>query len=150
MLSLGCRGSLVGGKMLNAQVRPRFVDLSGFCGKLNPKARLATSIWKNMKPIAQWVDRRGGGDCSSRRQRCGRFPLIESNYQTFSLDRFSGGSTGSSPPSFLNISRDYFQREARRNFVAEVAFFLVLAAILAGALIEGAIAIIHFLHLPPA
>jgi hypothetical protein len=102
-----------------------------------------------MKPIAQWIDRRGSEDFPSRRQRCRCFPLIESNYQTFSLDRFFGGSNGS-PPSFLNISRDYFQREARRNFVAEVAFFLVMVAILAGALIELARAIIPLLQLPPA
>jgi hypothetical protein len=34
--------------------------------------------------------------------------------------------------------------------LAEVAFFLVIIAILAGAFIEGARAIIHFLHLPAA
>ena len=111
---------------------------------------MAASIRRNMKPIAQWIDRRGSGDFPSNRHRCRRFPLIESNYQTFSLHRFSGGSNGSSRPSFLNISRDYFQREARRNFLAEVAFFLVMAAILAGALIELVRAIIPFLHLPPA
>jgi hypothetical protein len=102
-----------------------------------------------MKPIAQTTDSGSDKDFSSIRQQH-RFPLVECNYQTFSLDRFSGGSTGSSPGSFLNISRDYFQREARRNFLAEAAFFLIIGAILASAFIEGARAIIHFLHLPPA
>ena len=78
------------------------------------------------------------------------FPAIDCNYQVFSLDRYYGGSNGSSPASFLNISRDYFRREARRNFLAEVAFFFILSAILVATLIEGARVIIHFLLLPPA
>ena len=99
-----------------------------------------------MKPVAQRKDRRNEGDFSPDRP----FPLIDSNYQSFSLDRFNGGSHGDRSNSFFDISRDYFSREAGRNFAAEVAFFLVMAAILAGAFIEGARAIIHFLHLPPA
>jgi hypothetical protein len=78
------------------------------------------------------------------------FPSIDCNYQVFSLDRYHGGSTGSSPASFLNISRDYFRREARRNFLAEIAFFLVLGAILIATFVQGARVIIHFLLLPPA
>ena len=78
------------------------------------------------------------------------FPIIECNYQTFSLDRYRGGPTGSPQPSFLNISREYFQREARRHFLGEIAFFLILAAILAMTFVHGARAIIHFLNLPDA
>ena len=101
-----------------------------------------------MKPTAGRIDRADDSGFFSARPRRW-FPPVECNYQAFSLDRFSGGSA-ESPQSFLNISRDYFQREARRNFLAEVAFFLIIVAILAGAFIEGARAIIHFLHLPPA
>ena len=97
-----------------------------------------------MKPIAEEPNRRARGVGRS-------FPIIDCNYQTFSPDRHYGGPTGSSPASsFLNISRDYFRHEARRNFLAEVAFFLVMGAVLAGALVEGARVIIHFLLLPPA
>lgn len=99
-----------------------------------------------MKPVAHRADRQSDSDFSSGR----RFPLIELNYQTFSLDRFKGGSDGSPRGSFFDISRDYFQREAGRNFLAEVAFFLVLAAVLAGALVEGARVIIHVLQVLPA
>jgi hypothetical protein len=102
-----------------------------------------------MKPIAERTDRRSDGEFSSKWQQ-GRTPPIDCNYQSFSLDRCYGGPTGNSSRSFLNISRDYFQREARRNFLAEAAFFLVMAAILAGAIVEGARAIIHFLQLPAA
>lgn len=83
------------------------------------------------------------------RRRSG-FPVTDCNFQPSPLDRYYGGSTGSSQPSFLNISREYFRFEARRNFLAEVAFFLAIAAILAATFLSGASAIIHFLHLPAA
>jgi hypothetical protein len=102
-----------------------------------------------MTPITERNDLRNSRHFSTAPTRA-RFPKIECNYQTFSIDRYYGGSTGSSPRSFLNISRDYFQREARRNFLAEVAFFVVIAAILTEAFIHGARVIIHFLRLPPA
>jgi hypothetical protein len=97
-----------------------------------------------MKPTAADTRRRTGGDTKST------FPAIDCNYQVFSLDRYYGGSTGSSPASFLSISRDYFRHEARRNFLAEVAFFLVFGAILIATFVEGARVIIHFLLLPAA
>ena len=78
------------------------------------------------------------------------FPVTDCNYQEFSLDRFGGGSGEAPDPSFLNISREYFRYEARRNFLAEAAFFLAIAAILAAAFVSGASAIIHFLNLPEA
>lgn len=98
-----------------------------------------------MKPIAESTDRRGHGAGLSNRRRT--FPRVDFSYQSFSLDRFNGGSGGKTPNSFFDISRDYFQREARRNFRVEVIFFLILAAILAGPFIQGARFIIHFLHL---
>src|SRR5438874_6288418 len=98
-----------------------------------------------MKPIP------GGSDCERRRNFYrNRFPITDCNFQTFSIDRYYGGSTGSSPASFLNISREYFRHEARRNFVVEVKFFVVIAAILAVTFISDARAIVHFLHLPAA
>ena len=102
-----------------------------------------------MKPSCERnAGRRGGNLCRSRTDP--RFPVTDCDFQVFSLDRYYGGSTGSSQPSFLNISREYFRYEARRNFLAEVAFFLAIAAILAVTFISGASAIIHFLHLPAA
>ena len=100
-----------------------------------------------MKPIAEKIEGRSGSGVSSDRRQ---LPFVDWNYQAFSLDRSYGGSADNSSKSFLNISRDYFRREARRNLLAEIAFFLVLAAIWAGAFVEGARAIIHFLHLPTA
>src|ERR1700719_5070312 len=102
-----------------------------------------------MKPNSEGNDDRRGRNCCRRRARL-RFPFLDCNFQVFSLDRYSGGSTGSSQPSFLNISREYFRSEARRSFLAEIAFFLAIAVILTVTFISGARAIIHFLHLPAA
>jgi hypothetical protein len=78
------------------------------------------------------------------------FPVIDCNFQTFSLDRFSGGSTGNPTPSFLNISRSYFRDEVGRNFLAEAMFFLAMAAILALTFVSGVRVIIQFLQLSAA
>jgi hypothetical protein len=102
-----------------------------------------------MKPIAETAAQRNGSDVFVSPRRA-EFPIVDCNYQALSLDRYYDGSTGSPPRSFLNISRDYFQREARWNFLAEGAFFLVIAGILTAMFIEGARAIIHFLYLPAA
>src|ERR1700719_879750 len=102
-----------------------------------------------MKPNSERNDDRSRRDFSSRRAGL-RFPLTDCNFQGSALDRYYGGSTGSSQPSFLNISREYFRFEARRNFLAEIAFFVAIAAILVTTFISGASAIIHFLHLPAA
>ena len=103
-----------------------------------------------MKPTADRTDRVDRVGFSSARQSR-RFPLTDFNFQTFSLDRFRGsGHDGKPNGSFFDISRDYFQREVRRNFLVELALFLVMAAVLAGAVVQGAQIIIHFLQLPPA
>jgi hypothetical protein len=101
-----------------------------------------------MKPSSEANDYRRCGNF--RRQQTTRFPVTDYNFQAFPLDRYHGGSAGSPAASFLNISREYFRYEARRNFLAEGAFFLVIVAILAVTFISGALAIIHFLHLPAA
>jgi hypothetical protein len=79
-----------------------------------------------------------------------RFPVIDCHFQAFSLNRYYGAPSGKPGASFLNISRDYFRYEARRNFLGEAAFFLALAAILVLTFISGAMVIIHFLNLPKA
>ena len=79
-----------------------------------------------------------------------RFPVIDSNFQAFSPNRYYGGPSGKPSASFLDISREYFRYEARRNFLGEAAFFLALTAILVLTFISGAMVIIHFLNLPQA
>ena len=77
-----------------------------------------------------------------------KFPRIACNFQIFPLDRFYGGGGRAPTSSFLNISRDYFRYEARRNFIAEGVFFIALMAVLMLAIVVGAVEIIHFLQLP--
>ena len=93
------------------------------------------------------------GQNERRRQPCWNgqkrlFPITDCNYQAFSFDRHFGGPERNSNASFLNISRDYFRYEARRNFLVEAAFFLALAVVLVLTLISGAIVILRFLNLP--
>jgi hypothetical protein len=101
-----------------------------------------------MKPSSE------GNDCRSghfRSEKKAAFPITDCNYQAPSFHRYFGGPAETpSSSSFLNISREYFRYEARRNFLAEAAFFLAFAAILLLTLISGAIVIIHFLNLPEA
>jgi|SRR5436305_1513188 len=102
-----------------------------------------------MKPKLTAADARAAEIASAQRSRA--FPIIDCNYQEFPLDRFyEGGSARNERPSFLDISREYFRYEARRNFLAEGIFFLALVAILAATFISGALVIIRFLQLPEA
>jgi hypothetical protein len=101
-----------------------------------------------MKPNSEAKDYRRREEF--RRRKRASFPIADCNFQTFSLDRYHGEPAGSPSASFLNISREYFRYEARRNFLAESAFFLAIIAILAVMFISGGLAIIRFLHLPAA
>ncbi|HVI82530.1 MAG TPA: hypothetical protein VM717_07275 [Chthoniobacterales bacterium] len=87
---------------------------------------------------------------SFRKEKRRAFPITDCNYQEFSPHRYYGGFGGNPAASFRNISREYFRYEAPRHFLAEAAFFLAFAAILALTFISGAIVIIHFLNLPEA
>lgn len=102
-----------------------------------------------MKPTSDTIDNRKRSDLFAD-GAARRFPITDCNYQAVVLGRFNGGQSGNSARSFLSISRDYFRNEARWNFLAEVLFFAVIIAIAAVPLINGARAIMHFLHLPAA
>jgi hypothetical protein len=75
------------------------------------------------------------------------FPIIDCNYQAPSYVDLSGGHCGNVPaPSFRNISRDYFRKEARCNFASEAALFVLIMATAALAIANGAVAAIDFLR----
>jgi hypothetical protein len=57
-----------------------------------------------------------------------RFPLIECNYHSAMLSGYRGHCAKPAAPSFRNISRQYFQREARRDFIGEAFFFVAIVA----------------------
>jgi hypothetical protein len=54
------------------------------------------------------------------------FPLVESNYQPMRLSRYQAGCGKSLPPAFHKISSNYFQGEARRDFVGELCLFVAI------------------------
>jgi hypothetical protein len=58
-----------------------------------------------------------------------RFPLIDCNYQPTMLGGYRGQCAKPEAPSFRNISRQYFQGEARRDFVSEAFFFVAMVLI---------------------
>ena len=99
-----------------------------------------------MKPGFEKNDCRRKGHSWNEKKRA--FPVTDCDYQRSQFHRYFGGPAGTPSSSFLNISREYFRYEARRNFLAEAAFFLAFTAILALTFVSGAIVIIHFLNLP--
>jgi hypothetical protein len=70
-----------------------------------------------------------------------RFPLIECNYQPMILDGFRGQCAKAPAPSFRNISRQYFQNDARRDFIGEVFFFAVIVGTTVAPLLSAASAL---------
>jgi hypothetical protein len=74
-------------------------------------------------------------------------PVIDCNYQATSYFSLGDGHCASIPnPSFRNISRDYFQKEARHTFVIEAILFAAVVLTSTVALAIGAIAAIDFLR----
>jgi len=76
----------------------------------------------------------------------GRFPITDCNYQSVTLAGCNGHPNFTSSPSFLNISRDYLQNEARWTFVAEVVCFAVIIAITAVPVVNAAHVLVQFVR----
>jgi hypothetical protein len=72
-----------------------------------------------------------------------RFPLIDCNYQSTTLSGYHGRCTKAKAPSFRNISRQYFQKEARYDFFGEAILFSMLVITAAMPMVSGAYAIIQ-------
>ena len=69
------------------------------------------------------------------------FPLIDCNYQRMTLEECQGRCVKIEAPSFRNISRQYFEKEARRDFVGEAFFFVAMILIVAAPLFSTASAL---------
>src|SRR2546429_3133091 len=65
----------------------------------------------------------------SRSEISGQFPIVDSAFQSITLDDCRGGCANSCPCSFRNISKDYFTNEARHSFVSEAALFAAMVVI---------------------
>ena len=72
-----------------------------------------------------------------------RFPLTDYNYQSMTITGYRGRCAKSVAPSFRNISRHYFQKEARHDFVSEAILFAVLIIISSVAVASGAQAVVQ-------
>jgi len=70
-----------------------------------------------------------------------RFPLIECNYHSATLSGYRGHCAKPLAPSFRNISRQYFQNEARHDFVGEAILFAMLVVAAAVPLVSAAYAV---------
>ena len=72
------------------------------------------------------------------------FPLVDCNYQPMTLDGYHVRCIRTAVPSFRNISRQYFQKEARRDFVSEAFLFAVIVVLAAAPLLSTASALTEF------
>ncbi|PYK36932.1 MAG: hypothetical protein DME60_13155 [Verrucomicrobia bacterium] len=72
-----------------------------------------------------------------------RFPLIECNYHSATLSGYRSHCMKTPSASFRNISRLYFQKEARHDFFGEAILFSILVMAAAVPMVSGAYAIIQ-------
>jgi len=72
------------------------------------------------------------------------FPLVECNYQPMRLNGYQARCARTGAESFRNISRQYFQKEARRDFVREAFLFAVMIVLAAAPLLSTASALSEF------
>ena len=80
-----------------------------------------------MKPTSHRTSRiefRGANDFGAH-----RFPVIDSAYQSVTIDGFRENCTSKPASSFRAISNGYFKAEARRSFVTEAVFFAVIVIV---------------------
>ena len=84
----------------------------------------------NMKPISKIAGKNK------------RFPLIEWNYRPMTLDGYQARCVRTRPPHFQNISREYFQNEARHDFLVEAVCFVLIIITAAAPLVSAANAVV--------
>ena len=77
-------------------------------------------------------------------QRRGRsFPLTDFSYHVAAMPRFHGDCARRAFPSFCEISRPYFRKEARAEFRQEFAAFAAIVATTAVPLLSSMQALVH-------
>jgi hypothetical protein len=69
------------------------------------------------------------------------FPLVDWNYQPMTLSGYRARCVRPGLSSFRNISRRYFQKEARRDFVGEAFLFALMIVLAAAPLLSTASAL---------
>jgi hypothetical protein len=72
-----------------------------------------------------------------------RSRLIDCNYRPMTLDEFRGRCVTTRTPGFWNISGQYFQNEARHDFLVEAVCFAIVVITAAVPLVSAANAVIE-------
>jgi hypothetical protein len=71
-----------------------------------------------------------------------RFPVIDCNYQPMTLGGYQGRYVSAGRPHFQNISGEYFQNEARHDFLVEAVCFVLITVTAAAPLVGAANAVV--------
>ena len=118
--------------------------LTGYCDVLflvgtNIAVIAANKLEGNMKPIPKIAD------------RSNRFPLIDCDYRPMTLDGYRARRVRTRAPHFQNISGEYFQNEARYDFLLEAVCFVLIIVTAVAPLVSAANAVVDlcraFAHL---
>jgi hypothetical protein len=72
-----------------------------------------------------------------------RVPMIDCNYRPMTLDGYRGRRVIAGTPRFRNISRQYFQNEARHDFLMEAVCFVVIIITAAMPLVSATNAVVE-------
>ena len=72
-----------------------------------------------------------------------RSRLIDCNYRAMTLDGFRGRCVTTRTPRFWNISSQYFQNEARHEFLVEAVCFAIVVITAAVPLVSAANAVVE-------
>jgi hypothetical protein len=75
-----------------------------------------------------------------------RFPFTDWNYRAVGFPNFKSRCAGTPRSSFAEISRDYFNSEARRGFVFESVLFALISATVVPAILDCGRALLEFTH----
>jgi hypothetical protein len=71
-----------------------------------------------------------------------RFPLIDCSFRPMTLEEYGGRCIKTATPHFQNISAEYFQNEARHDFLAEAVCFVLIIITAAAPLVSAASAVV--------
>ena len=93
-----------------------------------------------MKPTLQFLNNSRYEHSAVR-----RFPIVEFNYRPLGLGQFNTRCAERPRSSFEKISQDYFNGEARRNFVTESLLFVIIAAATVPAILDCGRALFEFM-----
>lgn len=83
---------------------------------------------------------------NSQRDANRRFPITDCNYRSLGFSELKTRCAPAPRSSFTTISRDYFNGEARDNFVIETAVFALITVAAIPALFDCGRALLEFMR----